>query len=104
MISSPRYQEFEGVGSAEAVTVYGLLQCVPCKEAKEFLQESGLAFRYVILEHQKPDIRQELKRRFQEILGRRPVYPVLEVNGEFTFGFHIETWRTELAQIDGAEL
>ncbi|NBC28988.1 MAG: hypothetical protein GVY29_03230 [Spirochaetes bacterium] len=103
MIDSPRYQEFEGRGSPENVTVYGLFTCVPCKEAKEYLQELGLAFRYVILEHQKPELRRQLKKTFQDTLGSRPVYPVLEVNGEFTFGFKEEAWRTVLAQVDEAE-
>jgi glutaredoxin len=103
MISAPRYQEFDGTGSPENVTVYGLLQCVPCKEAKEFMESTGLAFRYVILEQQKPEVRQELKKTFQAELGARPVFPVLEVNGELTFGFRTEQWRTELAQIDEAE-
>lgn len=103
MIDSPRYQEFEGSGSPDDVTVYGLFACVPCKEAKEFLQEMGLAFRYVILEHQKPDLRQQLKKVFQDRLGGRPVYPVLEVKDEFTFGFKKEAWRAVLAQVDEAE-
>ncbi|MFW5785635.1 MAG: glutaredoxin family protein [bacterium] len=103
MISSPRFQEFSGNGSPQDITVYGLLQCVPCKEAKEFLQGTGVAFRYVILEQQKPEVRQELKRTFQDRLGKRPVYPVLEIKGELTFGFHLPTWRAVLAQIEGAE-
>ena len=103
MISSPRYQEFEGVGSPDQVAIYGLLQCVPCKESKEFMESTGLAFRYVILEQQKPDVRQELKKTFQDRLGKRPVFPVLEVNGDLTFGFSVEVWRAELAQIEDAE-
>jgi arsenate reductase-like glutaredoxin family protein len=98
MAEKLRSKEVEGNRNGREITLYGLMVCEPCREAELFLQEHGYKHTHVILEHQQPGIRQDLKRRFQEAYGARPIYPVLEIDGELVFGFDPETWQSLLDQ------
>ena len=96
MAEELRYKEIPGERDEHEITLYGLLVCEPCRDAERFLTEQGYKHTHITLEHQKPGIRQELKRRFQEAYGGRPIYPVLELNGELIFGFDPDRWKSYL--------
>jgi len=88
-----KYTEVPGEDPGRQIVVYGLTQCEPCKEARSYLESRGWAYRYVHLERQPRELRQEIKKGFAAAQGRRPVFPVLEVDGEVHFGFNPDAWE-----------
>lgn len=91
-----KYKVIEGEHDEHELMLYGLLICEPCRKAEAFLKENGFQHKHVILEYQKPDVRHELKKHFQEEYGGRPIYPVLRVDGEYLFGFDPDVWHSYL--------
>ncbi len=87
-----RVTDIEGTTSGHQLVLYGLLQCEPCREAKEYLATRGIAYRSITVDWQLPENRVALKKRFESSYGKRPIYPVLEIDGTLHFGFDPEAW------------
>lgn len=87
------YTSIDGEDSGHDIVVYGLTRCEPCKEARSYLESRGWAYKYVHLERQPQQIRQEMKKEFAEAHGKRPLFPVLELDGELHFGFSQAAWE-----------
>ncbi len=77
--------------------LYGLTTCSHCLTARRFLEEYELPFQMVYLDTLEPEIRRPVMHALREAYGRRVLYPVLEVDGEFVFGFDHDEW-TELIE------
>jgi glutaredoxin len=92
-----RYTEVPGEDPGHDIAVYGLTRCEPCKQAREFLSAKGWRYKYVHLERQPQETRQEIKKDFSRAHGRRPVFPVLEIDGEYHFGFNPDAWEQWIA-------
>ena len=88
-----KYTNVPGEDSGHEIVVYGLTRCEPCKEARTYLESRGWAYKYVHLERQPQEIRQEMKKEFARAHGKRPVFPVLEIDGELHFGFSQAAWE-----------
>lgn len=101
MIDGVRGKQLEGTSSHEGIVLYGPLDCEPCREAEAFLQAQSIPYMHVILEWQKPDVRQALKKLFYGEYGARPIYPVLEYCGTYYFGFSKERWA-EILKVESA--
>ena len=74
------------------VILYGLSFCDHCAQARSFLEERGVAFSHTHLDKLEPDVRRPVLARFRELYGKPVIYPVLEIDGEFTFGFNEDIW------------
>lgn len=85
-------------GEPPAVFLYALTFCPHCDLGKEFLTERGCGFRMVYVDKIEPEIRRTVLRSLRETYGKSVLYPVLEIHGEFTFGFSPEVWRTRLEE------
>ena len=100
MYSDIPYKEIAGPRSHESVYVYGLSFCDHCKAAIEFLKGEGFAFHYVYLDRIRGEYRQRVTTDLEAIWKQKLIYPILEVDGEFTFGFDEETWRSAIASTE----
>jgi glutaredoxin len=81
------------------VYLYGLSFCESCREGRRLLEELGLAFRMTHLDQLEPDVRRPVLHELRAMYGKSVLYPVLEVDGEFTFGFEREAWTRALAPV-----
>jgi glutaredoxin len=73
-----------------------LMRCEPCREAKEFLARHDIAYRSVTVDWQLPEQRIAVKKRLEQAYGDRPIYPVLELDGQLHFGFDAGRWAALL--------
>ena len=94
-----RYQDSDGRHSRHRVTVYGLQNCSPCRDARQFLANHDVAHRYVMVDWQLPQTRRAIKQQLEQACGGRPVYPAIEVDGTLYFGFDAGRWA-ELLSLD----
>jgi glutaredoxin len=74
------------------VFFYGLSFCGHCVEGKTLLQELGLEFRWTFIDLLEPDVRRPILKALRDRAGEPVNYPVLEVNGEFVFGYNRAVW------------
>ena len=74
------------------IFLYGLSFCDHCAQARAFLEELGVDFSYTQIDRLEPEVRRPVLARFRQIYGKPVIYPVLEIDGEFTFGFSEEIW------------
>ncbi|TVQ38092.1 MAG: glutaredoxin family protein [Spirochaetaceae bacterium] len=94
-----RYQDFDGRHNRHRVTVYGLQNCSPCRDARQFLATHDVAHRYVMVDWQLPRTRIEIKQRLEQAYGDRPIYPAIEIDNQLHFGFDGGRWA-ELLSLD----
>ena len=87
-----RVTDIEGRSSGRSLVLYGLMRCEPCRVAKEYLSERGLAFHSITVDWQLPQHRVAMKKRFEAVYGKRPIYPVLAIDGDLHFGFDPAVW------------
>ena len=81
------------------IYLYGLSFCDHCATGKEFLEESGVPFSMTHLDQLEPEVRRPVLKTFREMYGKPVIYPVLEIDGEFTFGYSREVWSDLLRSI-----
>ena len=98
-----RFTDVPGDSFGHEVVIYGLTRCEPCGDAKQFMNEKGWAYKYVHLERQPAELRQQIKKEFASAQGKRPVFPVLEIDGQYYFGFDPETWEGLITSSSGDE-
>jgi len=79
-------------GEPARIIVYGLSFCDHCAQGRAFLEDLGVDFSHTHLDRLEPEVRRPVLARFREIYGKPVIYPVLEIDGEFTFGFNEEVW------------
>ncbi len=84
---------------APPVYFYGLSSCEHCKEGRDLLEEQQVPFEMVYLDTLDPEIRRPVLHEFRQRYGDRVPYPVLEIEGEFLFGFDRERWVQRIAPI-----
>lgn len=84
---------------APRVYLYGLSFCDHCAHGQRLLEETGVDFSMTHLDTLEPGIRRPVLKRFRELYGKPVVYPVLEIDGEFTFGYNRELWSDLLHPI-----
>lgn len=100
MYEDVRYKKLEGARRVDEAYVYGLSYCDHCKEAVQFLATEGFALRYVYLDRIRGEIRKRVTTELEELRGEKLIYPILELNGEFYFGFDPDTWRRLLTEAE----
>ena len=71
---------------------YGLSFCDHCVEGRRLLEELGVPFRMTYLDQLEPDVRRPVMHELRTTYGQSVLYPVLEIDGEFTFGYSREKW------------
>ena len=81
------------------VIVYGLTYCSHCAQARELLKSLGVPFVMTYLDTLDPETRRPALHQLRTIYGRRVIYPVLEVDGELTFGYDPEVWRNAVTPL-----
>ncbi|MFO8063499.1 MAG: glutaredoxin domain-containing protein [Spirochaetota bacterium] len=100
MYSDIPYKKIEGRRGHDSVYVYGLSFCDHCKAAIEFLKEEGFSFHYVYLDRIRGEYRRRVTADLEAIWKQKLIYPILEVGGEFTFGFDEESWRSTIGSAE----
>ncbi len=91
------YTEVEGSRTAHDVEVYALSTCGFCKRAIAFLNDQGIAHRYIHMDmiplEVKNKAKEELKAQFKEHIS----FPYAVVDGKSTLvGFVEADWRKTL--------
>ncbi|MFW5688681.1 MAG: glutaredoxin family protein, partial [Spirochaetota bacterium] len=89
MYSSIPYTYPEGAPDDRPVDVYfyGLSFCDHCAEGRSLLEKLGVPFAMTYLDQLDPGVRRPVLQAFRKLHGERVLFPVLEVDGEFTFGY-----------------
>jgi len=54
----------------------------------------------MLLDRLPAERRHEIQADFERAYGAKPIYPVLEIDGELYFGFNREVWRRLLSTDD----
>ncbi|MFP4112983.1 MAG: glutaredoxin family protein [Spirochaetota bacterium] len=83
-------------GDERTIILYSLSFCHHCREARRLLEELHVSFRTTHLDLLDPEVRRPALRELREIHGDRVPYPVLEIDGSFTFGFDRDEWMRRL--------
>ncbi len=97
MFDSYKWNNIEGSGSTENLTLLSLSTCGFCKSARQYLIDREVAFRYLELDTLPPEEKAELKSEFKTKFGRRPSFPSLVIDGErFLIGFIKDHWDEEI--------
>ena len=78
--------------STPPIYLYGLTACAHCLAARRLLEEHELPFQMVYLDTLDPDVRRPAMQALRKEYGDRVLYPVLEIDGRFMFGFDREEW------------
>jgi glutaredoxin len=95
MFPSIPYVSSRGEPSVDAthdVYLYGLSFCDHCQAARGLLEQLGISFAMTYLDQLEPDVRRPVLATFRELYGKSVIYPVIEIDGVFTFGFDRDTW------------
>lgn len=100
MYSDLSYVELPGARRVPGAYVYGLSFCSHCAEARAFLTEEGISVHAMLLDRLPAERRHEIQADFERAYGAKPIYPVLEIDGELYFGFNREVWRRLLSTED----
>lgn len=96
MFDTHEWNDIEGDGKPEDLTLLSLSTCGFCSSARKYLDGRGLAFRFLELDNLPPEQKAEIKSEFRTRFGRRPSFPSLVINGErFLVGFIKEHWDEE---------
>ncbi len=97
MFDSVQWQEVQGAGNTEDLTLLTLSTCGFCSRARDYLKERGLAFRYLELDLVSPEDKTAVKNEFKNQFGRRPSFPTLVMGREkFLIGFIRQQWDSEI--------
>ncbi|MFW6312960.1 MAG: glutaredoxin family protein [Spirochaetota bacterium] len=101
MFSTIPYEQSRGdpEHASNEIYLYGLSFCEHCAEGRALLEELGVPFAMTYLDRLEPDVRRPVLRKFREIYGKSVIYPVLEIAGEFTFGYSRDKWSSLLRSI-----
>ena len=98
MFDNHEWNDIEGEGKSEHLTLLSLSTCGFCASARKYLDSRGLAFRYLELDRMPPEKKAEIKSEFRSKFGRRPSFPSLVIGGErFLVGFIKDHWDEEIA-------
>jgi glutaredoxin len=81
------------------VFFYGLSFCDHCAQGRKLLEESGIQFSWTHLDRLEPDVRRPVLRAFRDVYGKPVIYPVLEIDGEYTFGYNQAIWSDLIGSI-----
>lgn len=97
ILSKVKYEKVPGELREKDLALYTLSTCAFCKRAMEFLEEHGVAYRYVHVDNLDLNVKRmlkgELKRKYKDL----PVFPVLVIDDERAIsGFNAEEWKKEL--------
>jgi len=103
MFDAYDWNSVEGKGSDEDLTLLSLSTCGFCASARKYLDERGLAYRYLELDTIDPLTKAEIKDEFRGNFGRRPAFPSLVIRNErFLVGFIRQQWDEEVFPEDVA--
>jgi len=94
MFSTIPYEHSRGdpERASSNIYLYGLSFCDHCTQGKALLEELGVPYSVTYLDTLPPEVRRPVLKRFREMYGKSVIYPVLEIDGEFVFGYNREEW------------
>ena len=91
------FETVEGKNDAGDIKVYALSTCGFCKRALKFLRENSIQFRFLYIDDQTFETRQEIKEYIYEKFNERIRYPFLILNDTtYLVGFTKEEWASML--------
>ena len=101
MFDKHKWNTAPGTGEPESLTLLALSSCGFCKSARKYLEDRGLAYRYLELDLLKPEEKAEIKEEFKTKFGRRPTFPSLIIDDkQFLIGFIKAHWDEEVRPED----
>lgn len=89
-----------GHEAGHTVVLYGLSYCDHCHDGKRFLESTGIQFEFAFIDSHPAPVRAQATARFRRAYGKPLIYPILEVDGEYIFGFDETEWKTRLGLPD----
>ena len=97
MFDTYEWTIIEGKGNPEDLTLLSLSTCGFCGSAQKYLDERGLAYRVLELDHIPVEDKTQIKSEFRDKFGRRPSFPTLVIEGDrFLVGFIKDHWNEEV--------
>ena len=93
---SNTWENIEGSRSEHDVVFYGLSTCAWCKKAKEYLEESGVSFRYISVDQVPKDERHQI---VEELTKHNPNrnFPTVVIDGsKVIVGYNPDSLKKEL--------
>jgi glutaredoxin len=98
MFDAHEWKTVNGKGDPENLILLSLSTCGFCTSARKYLDNRGLAFKYLELDQITPEEKADIKHEFQSKFGRRPSFPTLIIEKErFLVGFVKGHWDEEVA-------
>lgn len=102
MFDAYEWNTIDGKGNPEDLTLLSLSTCGFCSSAQKYLDERGLAYRVLELDHIPPEEKAKVKSEFRDKFGRRPSFPTLVIENErFLVGFIKDHWNEEVFPEEG---
>jgi len=92
------YTSIEGRPESPELTLYGLSFCDHCKDAEQLLRSMGFAFRYLQVDILPRKEILKIKRKIEPAGGKSIIYPVLQIDDAFLYGFDQNIWEQKLRQ------
>ena len=97
MFERHMWNEIEGYGIPVDLTLLSLSTCAFCKRARQYLENRGLAFRYLELDEIPPNEKSAIKEEFKSKFRRRPAFPSLVLREDkLLIGFIKQYWDEEI--------
>ena len=76
--------------SDQEVTLYALSTCGWCKMTRGWLDDNGVQYECIYVDHLPGEERKELTSSLEQRLGRRPAFPTVFCGDQFVVGFNKE--------------
>lgn len=93
---------FEGRRRDRDLVFYSLSTCDKCREAQQYLQEKGFAYRLVLVDQLPADEKKRLKEELGHRVGIRVAFPALLIDGtRMVLGFFRVAWDEALGEKAG---
>jgi glutaredoxin-like protein NrdH len=91
------FEQVEGTRDLGELTVYALSTCGFCRRALAFLRDNSIRFRFLYVDDQPPEIKEEIKGHILDAFKQQVRYPFLVINNERCLaGFTEDEWKKSL--------
>ena len=90
------YTEVEGKHRSPVLTLYTLSYCHSCSAARELLESFEFAYRYLVVDKLPKQQILQVKRQIIKPGERSILYPVLQIDDQFFYGYNPGLWKHKL--------
>jgi len=80
MFNKYKWNHTHGLHNSQKIQLIGLSTCSHCHMAKEYLEEKGMAFDWILLDEMEAENKRQFKKDFRLGLGQRLLFPSLVID------------------------